>query len=101
MEPASGGNPSPEELARRVAWFREYVARLDGQPANLPLRCPCCGCLTLGERGGYEICPVCFWEDDGQDDHDADVVRGGPNRALSLTQAPTMTDDSGLATMFR
>lgn len=26
--------------------------------------CPCCGCLTLEERGGYDICPVCFWEDD-------------------------------------
>ena len=29
--------------------------------------CPCCGYLTLGEEpgtGSYEICPVCFWEDD-------------------------------------
>lgn len=26
--------------------------------------CPCCGYLTLVERGGYDICPVCFWEDD-------------------------------------
>jgi hypothetical protein len=30
---------------------------------------------------------VCFWEDDGQDDHDAEEARGGPNRSLSLTQA--------------
>jgi hypothetical protein len=30
---------------------------------------------------------VCFWEDDGQDDHDADEVRGGPNSDLSLTLA--------------
>jgi hypothetical protein len=50
-------------------------------------RCPCCRYPTLHERGGYEICAVCFWEDDGQDDHDADVVRGGPNRGLSLTDA--------------
>ncbi|RSM81419.1 hypothetical protein DL991_07770 [Amycolatopsis sp. WAC 01375] len=49
--------------------------------------CPCCGYLTVGERGVYEICPVCFWEDDGQDDHDANVVRGGPNGRLSLTVA--------------
>lgn len=35
----------------------------------------------------YELCPVCFWEDDGQDDHDADEVRGGPNGTLSLTEA--------------
>ena len=51
-----------------------------------PYLCPCCGFLTLPERGGYDICPVCFWEDDGQDDHDADEVRGGPNYTLSLTE---------------
>lgn len=33
------------------------------------------------------MCPVCWWEDDGQDDHDADEVRGGPNGSLSLTEA--------------
>ena len=32
----------------------------------------------------FEICLVCFWEDDGQDDHDVNVVRDGPNRSLSL-----------------
>jgi Cysteine-rich CPCC len=42
--------------------------------------CPCCGHRTLAERAGFEICPVCFWEDDGQDDVDAHVDRGGPNR---------------------
>ncbi|MGJ5041231.1 MULTISPECIES: CPCC family cysteine-rich protein [unclassified Bradyrhizobium] len=56
-------------------------------PSEVRYRCPCCRFLTLGERGGFEICPVCYWEDDGQDDHDADLVRGGPNGALSLTEA--------------
>lgn len=50
-------------------------------------QCPCCKYRTLEERGGYEICKVCFWEDDGQDEHDADIVRGGPNHALSLREA--------------
>lgn len=62
--------------------FVNVVLRGDG-----PYGCPCCGYLTLSERGGYEICPVCFWEDDGQDDHDADDIRGGPNYELSLTRA--------------
>lgn len=53
-------------------------------PEGGPYACPCCGYLTLAERGQYEICPVCFWEDDGQDAHDAGRVRGGPNRNLSL-----------------
>ena len=49
--------------------------------------CPCCKNLTLEVRWGYEICPVCFWEDDGQDDPNADDVMGGPNGLLSLTEA--------------
>jgi len=50
-------------------------------------RCPCCRYKTLYGRGHFEVCKVCFWEDDGQDDHDADRVRGGPNGGLSLSQA--------------
>lgn len=31
--------------------------------ANYP--CPCCGYLVFGESpGSYDICPICFWEDD-------------------------------------
>ena len=57
------------------------------QRGDGPYRCPCCGYLTLSERGGDNICQVCYWEDDGQDNHDADNVRGGPNYDLSLTAA--------------
>ncbi|HMO75710.1 MAG TPA: CPCC family cysteine-rich protein, partial [Sphingopyxis sp.] len=48
--------------------------------------CPCCKSLTLRDPGGFEICSVCWWEDDGQGDADADDVRGGPNGNMSLTQ---------------
>jgi Cysteine-rich CPCC len=48
--------------------------------------CPCCGYVTLDERGHYDICDVCWWEDDGQDNDDADSVWGGPNLD-SLTRA--------------
>jgi hypothetical protein len=27
-------------------------------------QCPCCGFVTLAERGKSLICEVCFWEDD-------------------------------------
>ena len=58
-----------------------------GGPEGGPYKCPCCSYLPLSQRGYHETCPVCFWEDDGQDDHDADVVRSGPNAELSLTAA--------------
>ncbi|XVU30560.1 CPCC family cysteine-rich protein [Actinoplanes sp. CA-054009] len=54
---------------------------------DVPYSCPCCGHATLDERGQYEICGECGWEDDGQDDHDSHVVRGGPNGSESLDQA--------------
>lgn len=47
--------------------------------------CPCCGYATLSAVASYEICRICFWEDDGQDDPDADENMGGPNH-ISLTQ---------------
>ncbi len=54
-------------------------------PARFP--CPCCGFLTLpGEPPGtYEICPVCFWEDDPVQFRDPEF-EGGAN-AVSLEQA--------------
>jgi hypothetical protein len=45
-------------------------------------QCPCCRYRT-----GCATCPVCFWTDDGQNDADADIVRGGPNGELSLSEA--------------
>lgn len=49
--------------------------------------CPCCGYPTLDERAGYDICILCDWEDDGQSDLDADLIKGGPNGDYSLTEA--------------
>ncbi|MEM9839224.1 MAG: CPCC family cysteine-rich protein [Pseudomonadota bacterium] len=49
--------------------------------------CPCCGLPSLTSRGFDEICSVCWWQDDGQDDPHADEVWGGPNEDYSLTQA--------------
>ncbi|MFJ7143613.1 CPCC family cysteine-rich protein [Pseudomonas protegens] len=45
--------------------------------------CPCCKYRTLSERGAYEICDLCHWEDDGMQVLD---VQSGPN-AMTLGQA--------------
>lgn len=56
-------------------------------PGTGPHACPCCHYLTLDSRAGYDICPECGWEDDGQDDPHAHEVWGGPNGSESLTDA--------------
>lgn len=50
-------------------------------------KCPCCEFPTLRSRGGYEICTLCLWEDDGQDIVNADEQRPGPNQPYSLSRA--------------
>jgi hypothetical protein len=76
----------------RRQWFNEYVQRVEHgviEPPRLGVRyvCPCCGYPTLSERGNYDICELCNWEDDGQDDPHADEVWGGPNGDYSLSEA--------------
>jgi hypothetical protein len=77
---------------QREGWLEAYVdAFADGvtKEAVPGLRycCSCCGYPTLDERGGFDICLLCNWEDDGQDDHNADRVLGGPNGDYSLAEA--------------
>lgn len=55
-----------------------------GSPSRLEA-CPCCGFRTIEERYEFEICTVCWWEDDGHDNNNADKTYGGPNYGLSLT----------------
>jgi hypothetical protein len=33
---------------------------------DAPFQCPCCDYYALDARGRHDTCPVCFWEDDGQ-----------------------------------
>ena len=49
--------------------------------------CPCCKYLTLSERANstFEICPVCFWEDDNVQNADPNYS-GGAN-SISLNEA--------------
>lgn len=49
--------------------------------------CPCCGYRTLDESppGTYDICPICYWEDDYVQYHDP-AFTGGAN-VVSLSEA--------------
>lgn len=47
--------------------------------------CPVCGCRSFKEKGKYEICTICGWEDDPIQIKDPDYI-GGANR-MSLNEA--------------
>jgi hypothetical protein len=69
-------------------WYVEQVGKVkDWAQYKDRYLCPCCYMPTLEERAAYDICPICFWEDDGQDSDDADLNRGGPNHGYTLTEA--------------
>jgi len=78
-------NEQREILESFFARRKLFDAYLSDNYINLKT-CPGCGFPTLSERGSYEICQVCNWEDDNQDDPHADEIWGGPNHELSLTE---------------
>lgn len=79
-------------LGATNAYLRDCLTKAGADVADVTgaedelLPCPCCGRASLSERNSYDICKVCWWEDDGQDNSRADTVMGGPNYGLSLTQ---------------
>jgi hypothetical protein len=79
------------KLTERREYFNRHLPKLEGADRRNDIKglgntCPSCGYPTLDERNAWEICSICFWEDDGQDDKDADKVFGGPNSDYSLTK---------------
>jgi len=57
-------------------------------------QCPCCDYISLPERNNYLICPICFWEDDGQDVDELDV-ESGPNHGITLREGRDNFKDFG------
>ena len=57
--------------------------------------CPCCGYPTLNSWSGFEICLICWWEDDGTGDQKANFVAGGTNGSYSLMEARANFEDHG------
>ncbi len=71
-----------------LKWYMEQVVKNKTWPKyQEKYLCPCCYMPTLDERAGFDICTICFWEDDGQDTDDAEIIRGGPNHDYSLKEA--------------
>lgn len=80
-----------DELEKKFKQFIQYIFHLEEKCVEKECEteccCPCCNYPTLPERGSYHICPLCFWEDDGQDEPFCEEVWNGPNGDYSLTEA--------------
>ena len=51
------------------------------------LACPCCGYPTLETRGEYEICTICWWEDEKTAFDTAPETISPANHGYTLTRA--------------
>lgn len=71
---AAGWRPNERgpEFVRRVPALSTVRGALQ--------QCPVCDYFSLPKRGDYDICRICFWEDDGLDVDRLDV-HSGPNHA--------------------
>jgi hypothetical protein len=61
----AGHRPGTGGLAWLPAEGKNAAVEDGGTPVTMTYPCVCCGHLTLDEPpGSFDICPVCFWEDD-------------------------------------
>ncbi|MBK1897372.1 CPCC family cysteine-rich protein [Chryseobacterium paridis] len=58
----------------KLSYIQEKIKNLYQLPINVNgipkelFTCSCCSYKTILEKGNYQICKVCFWEDDGGND---------------------------------
>jgi hypothetical protein len=64
-----------EYIIKKLLGMGFSINEIEGKPEKL-VECPCCRFNTLSARGDYDICRVCFWEDDGIN---LDEEFSGPN----------------------
>jgi rubrerythrin len=64
------------------------VKTLNILTSNSKFPCPCCGHKTFNEKrtGTYDICPVCFWEDDPFQFENPDYESGANPTSLRQAQ---------------
>ena len=48
--------------------------------------CACCGYKSIPEKGNYDICPICFWEDDPVQEADPWCEVGANSLSLCYAQ---------------
>ncbi len=74
-----------EEVGQQIIRGGEIKVSLQTRTITDETLCPCCGRFHFEEKGAYEICPICGWEDDPVQRRDPDF-EGGAN-SMSLSEA--------------
>jgi hypothetical protein len=77
----------------------DWVTKVEGDVEPLD-ECCCCGYKALSKRREYNVCPVCFWEDDGTESDEAysspnhltlgEGKRNFQGRGVCSTRGPSM-----------
>jgi len=85
-------------LSSYVAALRKAGAdtRSESSIAGAVVDCPCCGKRALQQRGASELCRVCGWRDDAEQNESCpDQVIPGRNWGYSLAQARKQYAEQG------
>ena len=61
------GFAMPENVDREAQDSGRQPNSASGARSMGLLQCPCCDYFTLEERRSWNICDVCYWQDDGHD----------------------------------
>ncbi len=78
LSPAAASYDHFKNFEERGDRFKEMIAEY----GTKKYVCPCCGYRTLSEKGSYEICPVCYWEDDPVQERDPEYAGGANDLSL-------------------
>lgn len=73
-----------ELILERRRKFNELIKSKNYLLKEDIITCPCC---AYPKKKEFDICPICWWQDEGYENENAKIVRGGPNGYLSLEQA--------------
>ena len=74
---------SLQSISNEFVCQKLNIKNIIGKPIEME-SCPCCGFKTIDKRGDYDICKVCWWEDYGEDNENAENKMSGPNYGISL-----------------
>lgn len=54
-------------------------------------KCPICGQYEFPEENSFDICPVCNWEDDADQEENPDEINGANRMSLNEARAAWAT----------